>query len=155
MLTVKGKVIFDPENKTRKHESQSKWKRVVLIQLDCETYAYYAWFVNRRYNLILNRPLRGTHVTIVNDVVDRSELYDAAKAKYNGKLMEFTFDPDARTNGEHWWLRVSSNEAEDLREEIGLTRKPYFNLHLTLGHANEKHIAHAEYIHKCVQMYGA
>ena len=68
-LVIKGKIIFDPDNVTRKHNRQVDWKRVAMVKFDGEMAEYYAWFIERRYNLTLNRPLRGAHVTFVNDSI--------------------------------------------------------------------------------------
>ena len=35
--------------------------------LDGDVAEYYSWFVSKRYNLILNKPLRGAHVSFIND----------------------------------------------------------------------------------------
>ena len=65
---------------------------------------------------------------------------------FNGKEINFYIETEPRSNGSHWWLRVHCPEAESIRELMGLSRDPYFGLHLTVGHANEKYIAHSEYI---------
>ena len=44
MLELKTKIIFDPVDLTKKHKSQSSWKRVVTCQTDCDIHEYYAWF---------------------------------------------------------------------------------------------------------------
>jgi hypothetical protein len=146
MFRATGIIKFDPENKTKKHEKQSSWKSVVMIQLDCETDRYYSWFVQRRYNLKLNKPIRGSHVTIVSDIVEDKDLFERIKNEYDGKPMEFVYDPDARTNGEHWWLKVTCEEGKNFREKLRLPRDPYWGFHLTLGYANEKMIDHSFYI---------
>lgn len=67
--TVKliGKIHFDVPDKTNKHKSQSSWKRVAMIMFEGEICEYYCWFIKKRYNLTLNRLLRGAHITIIND----------------------------------------------------------------------------------------
>ena len=70
MFEIKGKIVFDPINVTKKHNDQSTWKKVAIVKFDCDIYAYYSWFLQKRFNLFLNKPLRGTHLTFINDIVD-------------------------------------------------------------------------------------
>ena len=84
--------------------------------------------------------------------------------KWNKKEIEFTYDTNVRTNGEDWWLRVYSKDLLDIREEAGLPRNPFFNLHLTIGYAaprldkdgNEmggSNLEHSRYIHEIIKRY--
>ena len=38
MFEMKGKIIFDPINVTKKHNDQSTWKKVAIVKFDCDTY---------------------------------------------------------------------------------------------------------------------
>jgi hypothetical protein len=153
LIRVKGKLQFEPENKTKKHNSQSSWKRVAMILTNDDMDLYYTWFICKRYNLVLNRPLRGSHVTIINDAEREAPFFDEVMKLYEGKEIEFFIDPSPRTNGEHWWLRVFSPASEEIRRLCGLNPQPYFDLHFTLGYANPKWIDHSVYIHECVKRY--
>jgi hypothetical protein len=159
LLKVTGIMEFEPEDKTRKHKSQASWKRVAIIRTNDDTADYYSWFINRRFNLPLNKPLRGAHVSIVNDA-ERDFSYgvnprwETVKAKYDGKPMDFYIDLEPRTNGEHWWFRVYCPAGEDMREELGLKRDPFYSLHMTIGYANEKNMAHSYYILDVCQRHG-
>ena len=66
-----GTIIFDPPEQTDKQIRQSEWKRIAIIQIDedRDMAKYYAWFFKKRYNITLMPPLRGTHVTFINDSV--------------------------------------------------------------------------------------
>ena len=145
MFQVKGKIVFDPRDRTKKHGQQSSWKKIAIVQLDCDLHKYYAWFLQKRYNLILNKPIRGSHVTIVSDIIN-SKKWTESKKKYHGKILEFSYDPDTRTNGEYWWLRVQCEGAKNIRRTLGLSENPYWGLHLTIGYPNEKNIDHSFYI---------
>ena len=154
MLELKTKIIFDPIDLTKKHKSQSSWKRVVTCQTDCDIHEYYAWFLNARFNLKLNKPIRKAHVTIVNDKIHDYELYKMAKQLFHNKEITFKYDPsEIRTNGEHWWIKVYSDDVANIRTVMGLNPKPFFNLHLTIGYANEKNIMHSEYILETILRY--
>lgn len=145
LIKVRGILDFTPEDVTRKHKSQSSWKRTAIIKTDCELDRYYAWFLKKRFNLELNKNLRGSHVTFINDRMERT-IFDEASKIFNGKEIDFYIELEPRSNGEHWWLRVYCPDAENIREACGLTKEPYFGLHFTLGHANSKNIEHSEYI---------
>lgn len=138
VFKVKGIIEFSPEDKTKKHASQSAWKRVAMIRTDCDMDRYYAWFLKKRFNLDLNKTLRGTHITFISDRLDKAT-FEQASAMFNGKEITFYVENEPRTNGTHWWLRVYSPEAESIREIMGLSREPYFGMHLTLGLAIEKY----------------
>lgn len=147
MLDIKSTILFDPVNLTAKHEKQSDWKRTVVCEIEGDIDKYYSWFLNKRFNLELNRPIRKAHITIINDRVTDFAKYKQAKEVFNGREVIFTYNPEeVRSNGQHWWLKVYNTDIEAIREFAGLERKPFFNLHLTLGYANEKNIAHSEYI---------
>jgi hypothetical protein len=145
VIKLKGKIEFSPEDVTKKHKTQSSWKRVAMIRTDCDLDKYYAWFIKKRFNLELNKNLRGAHITFISDRLDE-KIFDDASNIFNGKDIDFFIDIEPRTDGLHWWLRAYSNEAENIREVMGLSREPYFDFHLTIGHANEKNIDHSKYI---------
>ena len=164
-LILKGKIVFDPENRTKKHNRQADWKRIAMVHFEGEMVEYYSWFIERRYGLKLNKPLRGSHITFINDstrdltknftipietVNDRwSELRD----KWDGKEIEVAINLDVRSNSEHWWFRVGSPYFEEIRGEIGLGR-PFFNYHMTIGYANERNIEHSNYIIELINKFG-
>jgi hypothetical protein len=152
LFKSKGILDFTPVDVTRKHKSQSSWKCTAIIKTECDIAAYYAWFLKTRFNLVLNKPLRGTHVTFISDKMDKF-LFMQGSEVFNGKEITFYYENLPRSNGRHWWLRVWSNEAEDIREALGLEREPFFSFHLTLGHANEKNAEHSEYILDCCKRF--
>jgi hypothetical protein len=164
-ITLVGKIRFEPENRTKKHHSQSSWKRVAMVLLSGDVCEYYAWFIQKRYNLVLNKPLRGAHISFINDSIkDLScngvktiEQIDAdwenLKKKWDGKEIPIILDLNPKTDGKHWWLNFSSEyrgRLHSIRSEIGL-KKPFFVLHMTIGYANEKNIEHSKYIHNLIK----
>lgn len=138
VIKIRGILDFTPEDVTRKHIKQSEWKRVAIIKTDCDLDKYYAWFLCKRFNLELNENLRGAHVTFINDRLNR-DIFNEAANYFNGKEIDFYIELEPRSNGQHWWLRVHCPEAESIREAMGLSREPYFGLHLTLGNATIKY----------------
>ena len=170
VIKVKGILEFSPEDVTRKHRNQSSWKRVAIIKTDCDLDRYYAWFLKKRFNLELNKNLRGTHVTFINDKLEKG-IFDQFAPLFNGKEINFYIELDPCSSGVHWWLRVHCPEAEAIRELMGLSRDPYFGLHLTLGNAvikypeevdssdnssmrvKKDYIEHSKYILECCKFY--
>jgi hypothetical protein len=164
-ITYNGKIGFEPVNRTKKHENQASWKRIAMVHFDGDICEYYAWFIKKRYNLELNKPLRGAHVSFINDSVrdltkqgqisldEMNKAWEETKKKWDGKVIPVTFDLEACTDDKHWWLRVSHDDREllhGIRAEVNLDR-PFFGLHMTIGHANEKFLEHSKYIHRLVK----
>lgn len=140
MLQIRTILEFDPPHLTKKHESQSEWKKTAICNLgDDDTDHYYAWFLKKRFNIELICPMRGSHITIINDKVYDIEKFNQAKQIFNGKEIVFDFDPAEIRGGtnpkgeSYWWLKVYNTDIEAIREFAGFSRKPFFNLHLTLG----------------------
>lgn len=141
---------------------------------------YYMWFIKKRYGLELSKPLRGAHVSIINDSIrdinggkgseeERQALWESVVKKYDGKKIDVTVDLDPLTQGEHWWFRVSYDHREeimDIRNELGLG-VPFYGLHMTIGlavdkrpdegfidgavTANRMNAEHSKYIHTLVE----
>lgn len=145
LIKLRGKIEFSPEDITKKHKSQSSWKRVAIIKTDCDLDKYYAWFLEKRFNLKLNRNLRGSHITFISDKLEK-DIFDEGSKIFDGKEIDFYLELEPLSNGAHWWLRVFSPDAENIRQILGLSKDPYYGMHLTLGYANDKNIEHSEYI---------
>lgn len=163
-ITYKGKIHFDPVNKTKKHLSQADWKRMALVLFDGEICEYYNWFIEKRYNLKLNRPLRGAHISFINDSLrdmknglNCSEqeieiIWKSVKEKWDGKEIEVVLDVDARSDAKHWWINIPQEERtllHSIRAELGLGR-PHWGLHMSIGYANERNIEQSKYIVDCI-----
>jgi len=168
-INLSGKILFDPENRTNKHNYQASWKRMAMIMFDSDITEYYAWFIKKRYNLILNKPLRGPHISFINDsnrdikngsgLINEDDvdlLWNMVKQKWNNKPIDVELDVDVRSDGKHWWLNIPNENRtliHNIRTELGLDR-PYFGLHMSVGYANEKNIEHSKYILGLIDKYG-
>ena len=164
-ITLIGKIGFEPENRTKKHNNQASWKKIAMVFFDGDVTDYYAWFINKRYSLQLNKPLRGAHISFINDSIrtltknglisldEVDQKWETAKKKWDGVEIPVVLNVNPRTNDKHWWLNVPHEERallHSIREEVGLT-PPTFGLHMSIGYANEKNIAHSEYIHNLIK----
>jgi hypothetical protein len=81
MFEVKGKISFDPINVTKKHSRQAEWKKVAMVELSDDYYALYSWFLEKEHGIKLNKPIRGSHFTIINDIVS-DEVYTFKQSNY-------------------------------------------------------------------------
>ena len=164
-ITIYGTIGFEPEDKTNKHKNQASWKKIAMVFIDGDISEYYAWFLQRRYSITLNKPLRGAHISFINDSMrdltqngtiseeDVLKSWEACKQKWDGKQIEIVLDLNPKTDDRSWWLNIPHDEREllhEIRAEIGLGR-PHFGLHMSLGYANEKNIIQSTYIHDCIK----
>ena len=161
LIYLRGNIVFEPEDKTNKHKLQSSWKKSAMVLFDGEDCEYYSWFINKRYGLKLNKPLRSAHLTFINDrfsdinnnegtLEEKEIIWNSVKEKYNDTEVEVILDVDVRTNSEHYWMNIPHEHREELqkiRSELGLGR-PYFGMHFSVGYCNEKNKEHSEYVHR-------
>lgn len=156
MISITGKYLFDPESLTNKHQNQQEWKTTAFINFDkSELHLYYSWFIKKRFNLELNKPIRDTHISFISDKLtkDQYEKYLIIKEKYNNIDIIIEYNQELiRTNGNHWWIKIESKELDNVRNIIGLD-KIYFPYHITLGYVSDKNIQHSEYIHRQILKY--
>jgi hypothetical protein len=146
MFEIKAKISFDPINVTKKHSKQSEWKKVALVELKDDTFALYSWFLEKEHGIKLNKPLRGSHFTVINDIVD-DNIYLQAKDLFGGKEITLFIDPtNVRANSKgHWWIKVYSDDAQNIRNVMGLG-DPYFGFHLTIGLATHDELEKSEIV---------
>lgn len=153
IIKQKGIIQFELKDVTNKHKLQSSWKRTAMVKIDGDITHYYAWFLEKRYGLILNKPLRGAHITFINDrASDMNDKWDEVKTKWNGKEIEISLSVDIRTSGEHWWLNIPEEdrtELHNIRAELGLGR-PHWGLHLSIGYAAHLQLEQSKYIHNLI-----
>jgi len=131
MIDGVGKYAFDPLALTKSADLFKPWW--VIIQLSDDTSDYYRWFVEKRYGLKLQRPAWGSHISVIRGEETTQEKWNSYKKEYDGKPVKFTHQSELRSNGKHWWIRIISEEAKDLRENMGYPRDGLWGLHLTIG----------------------
>lgn len=133
---------------------------MIFIQGDiCE---YYSWLLQRQHGVVLNKPLRGAHISFINDsmhdltnkgaISEKEALlrWEECKKKWDGKEIEVVLELTPKTDDRSWWFNVPQDKRDllhEIRAEVGLGR-PHFGLHMSLGYANEINIEHSKYIHE-------
>lgn len=131
MLEITGSYVFDPLALINSADLfKPFW---VIIRLDDDTSDYYSWFIEKRYGIKVQRPAWGSHISIIRGEQTSIEYWESFKKEYNNKPVKLIHNSELRSNGKHWWIRVSSEEAKDLREKMGYSRDPQFPFHLTIG----------------------
>jgi hypothetical protein len=151
MFTTKGHILFQPNNVTKKHIKQSEWKKTAIILINDGLCDYYSWFIEKRYNIKLNKPLRGSHVTFINEIIDNN-IFNDGKKFFDGKEIEINYDPTyIRTNDiGHWWIKVYSKDIESIRHSLGMNPNPYYGLHITIGNATHLQLEQSLYIKRLI-----
>jgi len=164
-IKVTGVIEFDLKDKTKKHKNQASWKKIAMILIGDDLCSYYAWFIKKRYGIILNKPLRGPHLSLVNDSMKdlthnglKSEneaemLWESVKEKWHGKEIEIVLSVDVRTDGNHWWFNIPHNERgqlQSIRDELGLSI-PFFGFHISIGTPHPFYLEQSQYIHDCIK----
>ena len=164
-ITLTGRIGFEPQDKTNKHLLQSSWKKIAMVFIEGDVCEYYAWFLQKRYNITLNKPIRGAHVSFINDSMrdltknndnleeEILQLWEDVKTKWDGKEIDIVLDLNPRTDGRIWWLNIPEEKREGLqaiRDELGLDR-PFFGMHMSIGYANERNIEQSLYIHELIK----
>ncbi len=151
MFTTKGIILFDPINITKKHFKQSEWKKTAIIQIKDDLCGYYSWLIEKRYNLKLNKPLRGTHITFINEIIDDA-IFTEGKRFFDGRSVEISYDStQIRTNEKgQWWINAYSKDIEEIRQSLGLSINPFYGLHITIGNAVHLQLEHSLYVKRLI-----
>lgn len=147
-----GVIEFSPPHFSKKHQAQESWKKVAILKTNDDLDCYYAWFLKKRFNLVLNPSGRGSHITFVCEPVN-DEIFEKFKLLYNNIDANFSIDLEPRSNGSHWWLKAYSKDLEFIRESMGLPTSRKVGLHLTLGFANDLQIEFSNYILNTIKFH--
>ena len=176
-IKLTGRIVFDPPDFTTKHAKQASWKKIAMVNIGSDVSEYYGWFIKKRYNIRLTPPLRKAHITFINDrVSDTNGNWELVKKKWNNKPIEIIISLDPRTDSAnpgsdyHWWFNIPEEhrgELHAIRLELGLSERPYFGLHMTIGRAvdltpdenfilgvekaKEMNVEQSIYIHKLIK----
>jgi len=93
--------------------------------------SYYRMLAERYSNQKLQKPKHGAHISVI-----RGEGEPKNKSAWgwnDGGLVDFEYNLEVVFGETHAWLEVRSDELVKLRKNLGLTERPEFGFHLTLG----------------------
>ena len=149
VFKIKGKVKTEVEKLTNKQKDSPYYYS--MVEFNCDISNYYSWFLKKRFNLELIKPLRGTHVSFIYEKLSKKKIEQLSL--FEDKLINVYYDTLIRSNGSHWWLRAYSPEIESIRMALGLTPQPHFAFHITIGKVNEKNLEHSQYIFETIKKF--
>ncbi|AEO93378.1 gp116 [Bacillus phage G] len=129
MYKATGKIVFNPVTREGDMPDKLWW---VMVECPHDIIEYYRYWVTKNKNFKISYPLFGSHISIIRNEEPPDE-FKHLWGKRNGMEVEFTYTPDFETNGNYWWLKVDCPQLDDIREELGLPRKPFFDYHLSIG----------------------
>ena len=131
-IKTSGKLVYEPN----RHEFKKTHKmRTLIVELKRDQIdLYYQWFLTKQFGswIQMQRPMFGTHVTVVkgNEQIHPSKM--AAWKKYEGKEIDFEYSVEKiERHWQFWSMTVRSTKLEQIREELGL--RPNFRFHITIG----------------------
>jgi hypothetical protein len=128
-LTTRGTLAYNlpPLSSKKPYTKRSLVATLPRDDLDL----LYQWFIERQYGqaLRLNRPLFGTHVTIVRHSEHVPDM--TAWGKYEGVQVDIEYDVVVRNHFGFWSLPVYNDWFQEIRRELGLPPEPDF--HITVG----------------------
>lgn len=130
MFKTLGRLRYSPQ---LLGNSPSKWWLILDCDFDGEIGRYYRhlhWLASHRC-CELQRPSWLSHVTVIRDEQPPNTWLWGL---YNGREVEIEYEPIVCDDGSYFWVNVSCPVLLDVREELGLARKPLYPLHLSIGH---------------------
>jgi len=121
-----GVVRYDPH--VERGTFKPNW---CILQCDRELVRYYQHIFHTLYFKKLQTAMWSSHVSLIRG---EKPTLDTWK-KYNGKVIEFKYEYPGffYSNGQHYWIKVWSEEFGDIRESLGLPREPRVPYHLSIG----------------------
>ncbi len=131
MYTTKGKVTFDPVA----GKAKNQWW--YILECPKDIIEYYGHWVMKETGLFINKPLFGSHISIIRGEEPHEECKHLWRYNHNEEI-EFQFSPYAENAGDYWWLPVKSDDLAQIRINLGLSPYPEHGFHLTLGKLVQK-----------------
>jgi hypothetical protein len=118
-----------------------KWWLVIDCCPELARYYRNQWnFAHRFGTRRLYAPAWGAHISVIADELPPASAaaikdgrQDTIWESHAGEQVKFEYEPKIATNGQYYWLAVRCERALDLRDELGLSREPFYPLHLTIG----------------------
>lgn len=156
ILQGTGVLKLDLTPRTKKHIKQSSWKYTACISINHDFYEYYQWFIQAKFGLVLNKPIREAHLTVINDKLDPHiwDKLEELKNTFNNKQVVFSYDPSLlRTDGTYWWIKADAAVIPFIRKKFDLNPVPYFAPHITIGVTNQKYQIETDSIIEYLKKY--
>lgn len=123
---AEGFINFDPTA----GKAANKWW--MIIQCPHDIVDYYEHQLERWANTKTNKPLFGSHISVIRGEEPADE-YKTLWKQNQGRKIEFEYSHIVECSEEYCWLAVQSKDLEQIRSNFGLEPVPQFGFHLTIG----------------------
>jgi hypothetical protein len=109
----------------------------VVAYCDMGILDYYHWWYKKKKGVKLAKPKHGSHISIVRgleDGIEKGWWYRNADDQDSTKqTIEFHYSNNIAENNTHVWLPIWGEQLVQVRKDLGLSERPRFDYHLTLG----------------------
>lgn len=133
VFEITGTLKYNPKRdklkKTRTHDDF-----FLILDLPKDVGVYYRYWVKKRFDLFLNPPAYGEHITILDGRVPVTQDKQIYWNKYKDKKIKIHYSNHLYQKWKFWCLPAQSEQLNDIREELGFTRLDFF--HITFGRMN-------------------
>jgi hypothetical protein len=104
----------------------------VIGECDKGIVDYYRWWFTKVTSMKIFGSKHGAHISVVRGEEENIEPGTWVR-DLSDRYVDFKYDQRIRCNKSYVWLNVESEEMEQIRMDVGLSPKPPFGLHLTIG----------------------
>jgi hypothetical protein len=134
-----GRLRYSPTNNgkvIRRDGGTTKWWLVIDCDPNIGRYYRELYRMDNYSVRTIQRPAWDAHISVIANEQPPDKFMSAWR-KHEGQRIEYEYVHYAQSNGTYVWLPVWCEKALDIREELGLKRNPYHQLHLTVGNCKE------------------
>lgn len=132
MLKRTGIIRYDPIRKDFKKTHKTHTMTVEFPRDDFDL--YYQWYLRKLYGIRIQRPMYGTHMTIVSGNERIAPQYRHNWKKYEGMKVDVYHGLDVIQDHVFWYLNVYHTESfSAMRAELGLSKCYKSVFHVTIG----------------------
>lgn len=130
MLKAKGTLSVEPH------------KGRIVLNVSSDFVHYYASFLVKRYWIIMNTPLHGSHITIYSEKHHKTVNWKRAMS-YHKQEIEFEYDENMVEGGFTkgfimFYMRIFSDTLEQIKKDLKIQdNSNYKGLHLTIASAGK------------------
>lgn len=114
----------------------------IVLNVSSDFVHYYASFLVKRYWIVMNTPMYGSHITVYNEKFHKTVNWKKA-LRFHKKEIEFEYDEDMVEGGFTkgfimFYMKVFSQELEKIKQHLNIQEGPkYKGLHLTIANAGK------------------
>lgn len=129
--------MYDPHKNVKKRIiKESDWW--IILKTDEGIVEYYKHWIRKHYDVRFEKTIWGSHISVNRGTKPPNvRLWN----KYAGEKIDFTYTNHIyRPNEIFFCIDIICPRLEEIRTELGLTNKPNFGFHLTIGRLNKDYM---------------